>query len=449
VTQPAAIQAAPDSIAYPRRAYAWYVVILLMVAYAVSILDRIGLGLLVQPIEADLHISDGRLGLLQGAAFAVFYSLLGLPLGFLADRASRRNLIACGIAVWSGATILCGASSGFWGLFAARLGVGAGEATISPAGLSLLTDYFPPASRPKAYGVYSLGTAFGVATSYLFGAAAIGYAGALQRIYPAWLAGIAAWKIVFFMIGAPGLLVALAFTLTVGEPVRRERAGISAAITLTPLLRLLARRRGVYGGMIAWGICNAISVYALLGWFPTVMIRVHGWTAAQTGHVLGAYGIPCAVFSCLSGGWSVAWLQQRGRADAPILIAIGASVWVTLAGIIASLATTPGMAVAAYCVLSLATNNAGIALLTALNKITPNELRGQVLALSSMATGIVSVSLGPFAVGTLSDHVFTGPTGIGASVATVLAVSGGLGVVILAGIRGRFDRLMGQKAVLF
>ncbi len=432
--QPQAMEAQENG-PWPHQGYAWYVVVMLMVAYAFSIVDRAGLSLLVQPIEADLHISDSQMGLLQGGAFAIFYGVLGLPLGFLADRINRRSLIAAGITVWSAATVMCGLATGFVGLFLARVGVGAGEATLGPAGVSMMADYFPPSSRPKAFGIYAMGTSFGVGIAYLLGGAAISFADHLRQLGPAWLQAMAPWKIVFFLIGAPGIVAGLIFALTVREPARRDRVGVERTLSLKPLLALLAARKAVYGGLIAWIVLNSVSIYALINWFPTVMVRGHGWTAAQTGQVLGIYVVPCGMFSCISGGWSISLLQKWGRADAPILVAVGASAWCAITGIAANLATSPGMAIFFYCLLSLATNNGGIALLTALNRITPNEMRGQVLAISSMLTGLVSVTLGPFAVGFLSQNVFPQPEGIGEGIATVLAAAGGLGIVVLLLIR--------------
>jgi MFS family permease len=431
--------ASAEEQAWPRRGYAWYVVLMLMLAYAFSLLDRTGISLLVRPIEADLHISDGRMGLLQGGAFAIFYGVLGLPIGFLTDRVNRRSLVAAGISIWSAATMMCGVATGYWGLFAARVGVGAGEASLSPAGISMIADYFPPVARGKAFGVFAIGTSLGVGMSLLLGGVAIEFAGHLREIGPTWLAALAPWKIVFFLIGAPGLLVGAIFAVTVREPARRNRAGIARTLSLKPLFSFLSAQRAVLGGLVGWTVLNSVSIYALLGWFPQVMIRSHGWTAAETGQILGAYSLPCSVFSCLSGGWTVSWLQKRGRPDAPIFVAIGASLWVAVAGIVAALAPTANGAVVFYCILSLATNNGGIGILTAINQITPNELRGQVIALFSMATGLVSVTVGPFAVGYLSDNVFTAPNGIGPSVATVLAVATALGIVILFATKRSFS----------
>jgi MFS family permease len=425
---------------WPSRPYAWYVVAVLMVAYAFSIVDRIGLGLLVQPIEAELHITDSQMGLLQGVAFATFYSLFGLPIGLLADRFNRRALITAGVTVWSLATMACGLASGFTGLFLARLGVGAGEATLSPAGASVIADYFPPRERSKAYGVYAVGTSIGSGIAFLLVAAAIGWAGQLRTVYPQWLGALSSWKIVLLMLGAPGLLVAAIFALTVREPARRELPTATPGGLLAPLGRQLGRSKAVYFGVIAGTVMNFTGIYALIAWFPTYLIREHGMTAVEVGRLLGTFGVPCGIVSCLASGWVAAWLEKRGRADAAVLVALGGLVLFTVAGVAAALAPTGLLAVILYCVLSLATNCAAVSVLTALNRITPNTLRGQVVAIFSLSTGLIAVSVGPLSVGLLTDHQF-GAHGVGKALAIVFAVTGVLGIALFALARPGYRKL--------
>jgi MFS family permease len=439
--------AATEPAAWPHRGYAWYVVVMLMLAYAFSIVDRIGLALLVQPIEADLHISDTQMGLLQGLAFAVFYTVLGLPIGFLADRMNRRWLITIGITAWSAATIACGLARGFAGLFAARIGVGAGEATLNPAGTSMIADYFPPDSRSKAYGVYTVGTSLGSGMAFLLGGAAIALAGHLREIGPDWLTQLAPWKIVFFLIGAPGLLVGAVFAVTVREPRRRDRAGLSRALTVRPLLALISAERRVYACLIGAAVLNFISIYALVGWFPSLLIRVHGWSPASVGGILGLYSVPCGAFSSLGAGWAAAWLQRRGRQDAAIIVALAGTAWVAAMGVIATLVDQPNLEIVFYCLLSLGINCSPVATLTALNRVTPNELRGQVIALFTMSTGLIALSLGSFAVGFLSDNLYGPSQGIGESLATVLAAAGVLAFIVLAAARRRYRAIAGPTLI--
>ena len=429
---------ADEDLGWPRRGYAWYVVVLLMIAYAFSIVDRIGLGLLVQPIEADLHITDSQIGLLQGLSFAIFYCLLGLPIGVMTDYLNRRNLAAAGIALWSVAAMACGLAGSFAGLFLARIGIGAGEATLNPAASSLISDYFPPKARSRAFAVFVLGTSIGSGLAFILGGVAIDFANRLRDTGPAWLATFPAWKIVFFLIGAPGLIFAALFRLTVREPPRRDRAGAGGKVSLAPLRAQLATEWRSYVSVIGGAVLNAISVYALLNWLPTLLIRVQGWSPPEVGKTLGLSVLPFGLVSALSAGWIIAWLEKRGREDAAIIAALVQTAWFAVAALITCLAPTPTGSLIGFCLFTSIGNWGPVSTLTALNRITPNEMRGQVVAIYTLLSGLIAQSLGPYMVGFMSDHVFGQPGGLGASMAVVFAVSGTLAFIVLAWGRTEF-----------
>ncbi|MCE2714153.1 MAG: MFS transporter [Acidibacter sp.] len=193
---------------WPNRAYSWYVVALLVISYASGVVDRIVIGLLVKPIKEDLNLSDTEIGIIQGLAFALFYSLFTLPIGFLVDRWSRKTVVWGGSFIWSCGTIAGGLSNSFWSLFASRVVMGAGEATITPGSSSLIADYFPPKDRPRAYGVFAMGGSIGIGIAYLLGGVAIGFADTVRSWMPSLLGGFADWHIVFFIVGVPGVLLA-------------------------------------------------------------------------------------------------------------------------------------------------------------------------------------------------------------------------------------------------
>src|SRR4030095_7549014 len=163
--------------------YAWYVAVVLMLCNTLSFIDRQILGLLVTPIKLDLGISDTRIGLLQGLAFGIFYTLLGLPMGRIVDHGKRRNLVAAGIFCWSLMTALCAVARGFWTLFAARMGVGVGEATLTPSAFSLLSDYFPKERLGTALSVFSMGIFFGSGLALIVGGLIIGAVGSWRSTF--------------------------------------------------------------------------------------------------------------------------------------------------------------------------------------------------------------------------------------------------------------------------
>src|SRR3984893_6007920 len=209
----------PEPTDYPPRGYAWVVVAILIGTAILSYTDRQVLSLLVDPIRADLGISDTQVSLLLGTAFAVVYGIAGLPLGYLADRTSRRNLIFCGVLIWSIGTIACGLSQSFGQLFAGRLVVGLGEAVLSPAAISLISDYFPPSRRGTAVGCFLSGIAMGSGASILIGGGVL-HVGDHGRLARTELGALARWGLVVLVMGAPARAGAWAILL-IREPVRR------------------------------------------------------------------------------------------------------------------------------------------------------------------------------------------------------------------------------------
>lgn len=193
-----------DATPWPSPRYGWFVVFLLVLAYAFGVVDRIVIGLLTQPIKADLGLSDTELGLIQGFAFSLFYALFALPVGLLVDRWRRVPVLWGGVLIWSIATVTCGLAGTFLTLFLARVFVGAGESTTTPASSSIIADYFPPAQRAKAYGVFAMGGSVGIGIAYLLGSVAIQLAAGARGILPGLLGGFREWQIVFFIVGAPG-----------------------------------------------------------------------------------------------------------------------------------------------------------------------------------------------------------------------------------------------------
>ncbi|MFQ5635441.1 MAG: MFS transporter, partial [Gammaproteobacteria bacterium] len=212
---------------YGARRYAWYTVVLLTVAYIFSFIDRYILGLLVEPIKSDLGLSDTQIGLLLGPAFALFYTTMGLPLGWLADRARRTWIIGAGITVWSLATAACGLARSFGQLFAARVSVGVGEASLSPCALSMIADAFPEERRGKPVAFYSATLTLGAGIASLAGASVLAWSKSVPGIELPGVGQVAPWQFAFIAVGLPGIpLAVLMFFLR--EPVRQDLATIGA-----------------------------------------------------------------------------------------------------------------------------------------------------------------------------------------------------------------------------
>ena len=204
----------------PSPAIAWYTVILCMVAYVLSFVDRQIIALLIEPIQADLQISDTQFSLLTGLAFSLFYATMGLPIARWADVGSRPLIISAGIVVWSFATALCGLARTYGQLFLARMGVGVGEAALSPAAYSIITDSFPRSQLGLAMGVYSIGVFLGSGLAFLVGGTVIEIVEGMGGLALPIVGTIKPWQATFFLVGLPGIAVGLLFYLTIKDPPR-------------------------------------------------------------------------------------------------------------------------------------------------------------------------------------------------------------------------------------
>jgi MFS family permease len=406
------------------QGYAWYVVFVLMVCYTLSFIDRQILSLLVGPIKQDLGISDAKIGLLQGLAFAVFYTLLGLPMGWLADRSSRRNLIAVGVFFWSLMTALCSIAKSFGALFLARLGVGVGEATLGPSAFSLIADYFPRQRLGKALSVYSAGIFVGAGLALIVGGTVVSAVTKLPAVEVPLLGTIASWRLTFLIVGLPGLLVGL-LVYTVREPLRRnvlrEADGQASRLSFGQVFEQVKRRwRSVVGvstGLSAQAMCN----YAFQAWAPTFFIRVFGWSPRQTGLVLGAMILVTGCLGMYYGGTLCERWQRRNIAEAPLKVAVvstlGAGVFFCLAMSLQSVAWTLVGLLPALFFLAMPVGSS----YAALQLIFPNQLRGQVSALLLFTINVGGLTLGPWFVGLLNDLLGANKVGYSMAITVGLA----------------------------
>ena len=215
-------QKSPLDHSYPSSTSAWYAVVILTIAYVVSFLDRQLLSLVVPLVKRDLLLTDTQVSLLLGLAFALFYTTMGIPIGRLADKKSRRAIIAAGISFWCLMTAACGLAKNYTQLFLARVGVGVGEATLSPSSLSMIGDYFPKEKRGKALGLFNIGVSVGSGIAFIIGGQIIAYVASRDNLILPIIGEIYPWQALFIMVGLPGLIVA-ALMMTVKEPERSEK----------------------------------------------------------------------------------------------------------------------------------------------------------------------------------------------------------------------------------
>jgi MFS family permease len=406
--------------------YAWYVVFVLMVCYTLSFIDRQILGMLVDPIKRDFEISDTGVGLLQGLAFVAFYTFMGLPVGWLVDRYSRRAIIAVGVFFWSLMTALCAAAGNFWSLFAARMGVGVGEATLAPAAMSMTSDYFPKERLGGALSVYAMGIFVGSGIAQIVGGAVTQRVAGIPTVTVPVLGEIASWRLTFLIVGLPGLLIGL-LVYTVREPLRRnllrKADGQSSLLSLGDVLREFGLRwRSVVG------ICVALSAqaacnYAIFAWAPTYFLRVHKWERATTGLTLGVMTLTAGILGMYAGGKLCDRWVRQGIREAPLKVGVVGAVW---AGVFFGLAMSmPDLTwllvlmVPAQFFLALPVGSS----YASLQLIFPNQLRGQVAALLVFTISLGGQSLGPLLPALLTDYLFRDVNMVGRSLTITVVLA--------------------------
>jgi len=403
---------------WPSPVYAWYTVGVLTFAYTVSFVDRQILSLLVVPIQNDLGLSDTQLGLLQGVAFGIFYTLMGLPLGRLADAYNRRRIICIGVTLWTTATALCGLAQSFWQLFLARIGVGVGEASLSPSALSLISDYFPPQKRSFAVSVYFSGAILGGGIALIAGGAAIELIEATNFSTVPFLRSFRPWQLTFFLVALPGVVV-IALMLSVMEPVRRELLGntTTPGVPLSTVIRHLTSHWRAYICLNVGFAIYTLLAYGLAAWVPTYFIRSFSWTPGEVGLKYGFVVLTVGTVGIIFGGWLAGWLERKGHADAPYRVMMFAILGLWPFAVLAPLTQTATMSIGLFSFVSFfmaMPTGVGFA---SLQKITPNQMRAQVTALFLFSSNIIGLSLGPSAVAFFTDYVFGDIYLIGRSIA--------------------------------
>lgn len=373
-------------------AYRNYALFVLMLGYTANYVDRQILAILLEPIKQDLGVSDTQLGFLSGITFAIFYATLGVPIAMLADRTNRRNIVAAAITIFSTMTVLCGFVTSFLQLTLARIGVGIGEAGSSPPSHSMISDMFPPEKRAAAMGVYSLGINIGILIGFLLGG---------------WVSQWYGWRAAFFLVGAPGVLIALLIRFTLKEPQRGHADGIAAAQAgaeapkFKEVWKLLWAQRSFRH--IAFGCAMAaFGGYAGVTWIPAFLMRSYAmspgeigtWLALIIGFVGGA------------GTYAAGWLADRfGKRD------VRWNMWVVSIIMFLCFPFAIGMYLTAdkywALVLFLIPAFAGAAYIGPSLAITQGlvtlRMRAVASAVLFLILNLIGMGLGPQAVGFISD----------------------------------------------
>ncbi len=429
------MSSANPAVREPSQTYAWYVVGVLMIAYTFSFIDRQILSLMVGPIKADLGISDTQIGLLQGLAFAIFYTALGFPIGRLADRHSRRGIIAWGILIWSLMTAVCGLAKSYTTLFLARMGVGVGEAALSPSAYSMIADYFPKEKLGTAISFYATGIFIGASLALVVGGAVVEAVMHQPTMMLPLVGEVFSWQATFFIVGLPGVLVA-ALMLTVREPARRDViASDDGTVQHVPLGDVWrfgkARWRTYLGHNVGFGLMSLVG-YALLGWVPEYLIRIWGWSRFDAGLWFGIVVLVSGVPGIVFGGWLADRFRASGRGDGAIRAGLIGTIGLLPFAVGAFLCGNPWLALVLLGVtFFFQAMTQGVAP-AALQLVTPNQMRAQMSALWIFCANLIGLGIGPVVVGLFTDRVFADEMMLGSSLAATIAVATPVSILVLA-----------------
>lgn len=400
-----------------------YALMVLLLAYVFSIMDRQILTLLVGPIQQALGVNDAWMGMLHGFTFAAFYSLVGLPIARLIDRGNRRLIMAIGIGLWCMATAAGGLATDFWHLMVSRIGVAAGEAVLLPGAVSLISDLFAPSKRDRALGVFGAGGPVGAGIGLFATGLVLGFFTAHPLTLP-YLGTLAPWQATLMSIGLPGLLLLL---LMMGVPEPRERRKKVSApfqnsgkgVPLTEVAAYLKLNRRTIGSVVLASGCYYAAVYGSNAWVPSYLVRQFGWTYAEAGTVMGLMMCICAPLGVLGASWYGGFLRQRGKPDGNLRVAFIASLALPL---LASFVLLAPSSTAALPFLALTAGiwtclfGVGPAMMV---EITPAPMRGQAIALFTGVLNLLGAGIGPVMVGVITDYLFGDPLAIRYSILIV------------------------------
>ena len=430
---------------YPSPTVAWTTVVILSLTYLFSFMDRQILILLVEPIKADLQISDTQVSLLTGFAFAIIYTVSGIPMGRLADRWVRKYVIIGGVTIWSALTMSCGFASSFTQLFIARMGVGFGEAALTPTAYAMVPDLFPPKRLALAMSVFALGSALGGGASLILSGLIIGEISELSHITVPLLGTLRPWQLVLIVVGGISFLMILPLAL-IPEPKRQgsqllpakkrfDQPGSLSSNKQLPFKQVLGflwEQRAFYLPFIIGSSLLNLYAYGSAAWGASYFIRLHHWEASTVGITLGLATLPPAIIGGLSSGWLADHLYQKGNRGAAMHITV------TVAGLCALLVPlfiyVPSMPLKLVILVlyTLLIAGSGVLFPTIIQMATPNTIRAQVSATLLLISNLVGIGFGPTAIALITDYGFQNDLALGHSIAIVGVLALALGAGLLS-----------------
>jgi len=416
----------------------WFLVFVLFWAALVAYLDRGIVAVLIPDLRQSLGISEVQVSLIQGISFSLFFALAGLPIGWLADHYNRRNLLIVGLAAWSIMTIACGFAQNFWQLFAARAGVGIGEAVLAPAAYSMISDLFAPWKRGKPMAIIGIGYSIGGAGAAILAGLVMNALEGTKGVALPIFGLMESWRVIFLIAGAPGIVV-LAMMLTLREPIR----GLSGQTAGgdNGFVRFLSTRWRVFLPLYSALVCPPLVGLVSSSWAAVILIRNFGFTVGDAGLTLGAALLISNLGGSFAGGVIGDWLVSRGRASGrlpvfyigtlPAIVgglcmAYGQFLWLFLLSQILVVVTASVLSAAAY---------------PTLHEVVPLQLRGRSVALHALNMNLLGIGLGTMAVAMLTQYVFQDERMVHRSVAIVVLIASVVAPILILLQRKGYEAL--------
>ncbi len=413
-----------DNTDYPPRAAAWSTLAILGLTFMVSYLDRSILILLVEPVKQELLLSDTQIGLLTGLAFAVMYALAGVPMGRIADLWVRKYVIIIGVSIWSTLTMLSGFAQNYPQLFLSRMGVGFGEAALTPTAYATIPDLFPPEKLARAMSIFVLCGLVGGGLAGIFGGLIIGAVESMDLTGLPLIGDLSSWRIVLLVTGGLSLLIIIPLWL-MPEPKRhgpakwQEEKKPADKQSFKDVLDYLWDRKAFYGNALAAGSTYNLYGFGAAIWVPAYFIRIHGWEPAQVGITLGSLVLTPAIVGALCSGWLADYFYGKGFQIAPLFIKFSALL--LFAPLILFFIYFPVMELklAAIVIFVFLESMYSALFPTVLQMATPNRFRAQASAMYLMVANFVGMGLGALLIGLITDYGFRDEMAIGHSIAIV------------------------------
>ena len=417
------------------NAYLWYVVGVLTLASTFSIIDRQILNVMIGPVQRDLGgISDFQISLIMGFAFTFLYSIMSYPAGWIADRYNRKNLMAVGIASWSVLTMVCGTVSQYWHLFLARMGVGVGEATLGPAANSSLADYFSPSRLPLAIGIVSAAPFIGQGLANIAGGPLIDYLESVPNVALPLIGEVYSWQMVFIVVGAPGLLVAAA-TYFLREPERsgtlNKEADAGKGVPFSEVWAFVMTRKLFFFFVFTAYLCLATQGWSLFSWIVEYYVRNHEWTRTQVGVTYGSIAMFVGIGGSVIGGLWAGKLMST-KPDATLRIVLYGTIVLLMTAPFLTIVSDPWVGIWLLIPVTFCMSMPPGLIMATLQAISPNELRGQMVAFYLIAVNFLSYTFAPSLPAYLSDEVFMSRLALGKSISLLAVINYSIAVVCLA-----------------